>query len=470
MFVATSAALGLVIVLGSAGNAAPPSNGGTVSITVGAGQIGVTQANTGANEGAGGFNINDITDVGFKNYRIYGGTGRYEPTDDGGAYGLPTIAEVKANPNIIDWATWDQQFNRPDGYFWSGYPSADVSTATILTSLKTAGVEPVIVLRPRDNNNIAPWIAPCITTTADQNEWWEHVFAMVYQTNVRNDYRVDRWEIGNEPNQRGQGWLDNGCTMDQYWAFARLTTDAIKYVYATYLPGRAPIIHAPGISGAPSRTTWATASVDNIDDLTDVFDYHWYSSNQDDIAAGYSDILRSHDTDGVVEPMWLSEWGTYNSTYNTVGAAIGYMKELYLQNLPTSYVAGSDVFSMYTWGAAEGLVADNGAKSETYYAFKTFLLGTQGGKPQYAVDGNSNSSLSVLASSDASGFFLTFLNTGSSAVAVTADVSAHRSSGVGTVTEYSSANKAVVIGDAVVSSGKLNVTVPPASVQSVRVP
>lgn len=455
----------------AAGHGGGGGGGTAVTLTVGATQDGVTQASTGANEGAGGFDVADITGLGLTNYRIYGGMSRFEPVDDSTTYGSPTIAQIKANPAVVNWAQWDAEFARPDGYFWANTtPEAQVAFGSMLAALKTAGVQPVIVLRARDNNNQPSWISPCIATAADQAEWWEHVFAMVYETDVRNDYGVDRWEIGNEPNQRGQGWLDNSCTLAQYYAFANLTADAIRYVYATYLPGRTPIVHGPVISGAPNRETWAQGSLQNVDGAIDVFDYHWYSSNQDTVAAGYRSDVQTFDPDGVVEPLWLSEWGTYNSTYDTVSAALGYAQQLYLQNLPASYVSGSDVFSMYTWGSSDGLVDNSGVKSETYWAFKTFLLGTQGGKAEYPVSGNTSSSLSVLASEDSGGFYLTLINSGTTSMSVTANVSAHRTSGTGTLTEYSAASKAAVVASPVVSGGNVSFTIPASAIQTLRIP
>jgi hypothetical protein len=172
-----------------------------------------------------------------------------------------------------------------------------------------------------------------------------------------------------------------------------------------------------------------------------------------------------------VEPLWNSEYGTYNSSYNTVSQALLFSDQLFMMNLPASYVSGSQIFSMYTWGAAEGLVNDAGAKSETYWAFKTLIPGIQNGKASFSVTGNSTS-LKILGSKDAGGFYIVVLNrgTGSTLYTITANVSAHRTTGTGTLTEYSAANKAVVVSNPVVSGGVVTFNSPADSLVVLKIP
>jgi hypothetical protein len=462
--------------------AKPPSGGGNLSVTVtgtqptmyGYNTPAVTTLSVGANEGAGRFNINDLTDLGITNYRLYAGASRFEPVDDDAVFGSPDIPSIKANPSIINWSAWDTQFNRPDGYFWALKPNqANVRASDMLTALHTANVKVVMANRPRDNNNTPAWMpAVPIVTQAEKNEWWEHAFATAYYVNVLHDWDVDRWEIHNEPNQNGQGWLDNGGSAAEYNEFLAQTTDAINYVYANYLGNRPRNIHAPGLSGNPNRNTWATTVLDGSDSLFDTFDYHWYSNNQDSIARGYIDTLIAHNTDGVIEPLWNSEWGTYNSTYNTVGAALDYADQLFKMNLPANYVQGSNIFSMYYWGTAEGLVRDDGSKQETFYSLKTMLPAIQNAKAQYSVSGTLPSSVKVMSSKDATGFYMVVINrgTGTANQTITANVSAHRTTGTASVTEYSATNKAVVVANPAVSAGSVTFTSPANSIVTVRVP
>jgi hypothetical protein len=144
----------------------------------------------------------------------------------------------------------------PNGsdYWWSGTPGTtwQGNARTIFSALKAAGIRPVLTLRNVDNNNNPAWAQALNppNSTEDWNEWWEHVFATVYWLNVRNDYRVDDFEIHNEPNNSGQGWAG---TEAQYFELVQQTRDAIAYVYTTFLPGRTFHIYAPVTTGGPVR-------------------------------------------------------------------------------------------------------------------------------------------------------------------------------------------------------------------------
>ena len=79
----------------------------------------------GATEGNVRFNVADLQDAGLNTYRIYGGMSRWERQDDDGVYGSPTIDQIKANPNLVNWTWWDNIMTTPpDGsdYHWSGEP------------------------------------------------------------------------------------------------------------------------------------------------------------------------------------------------------------------------------------------------------------------------------------------------------------------------------------------------------------
>jgi hypothetical protein len=186
------------------------SFGGSGTLTASGNQLGVTSQYLGANEGSSQFNINDLVDLGINTYRIYGGMSRWEPTNAESTYGSPSIAQIEADPNVINWAFYDNIFTNPPGgsdYSWSastGIPP--VSAATIISDLNAHNITPIIVLRNRDNNGNPAWSPNPPVTAADWNVWFEHVFATVYWFNVRHTYVVDNWEVHNEPNNSGQGW------------------------------------------------------------------------------------------------------------------------------------------------------------------------------------------------------------------------------------------------------------------------
>jgi hypothetical protein len=144
-------------------------------------------------------------------YRIYGGMSRWEQEDDDGVYGSPSIGEIEADPSVVNWAWWDTAMTSPPNgsdYWWSGEPGTTWpgNARTLFEGLKANGIRPVLTIRTVDNNDNPDWAPNPPSTAVDWNEWWEHVFATVYWLNVRNDYRVDDFEVHNEPNNRGQGW------------------------------------------------------------------------------------------------------------------------------------------------------------------------------------------------------------------------------------------------------------------------
>jgi len=64
---------------------------------------GVSTRYIGAVEGNVNFDIADLKDLGINTYRIYGGMSRWEAQDDDKVYGWPSITQIKADPNIINW-------------------------------------------------------------------------------------------------------------------------------------------------------------------------------------------------------------------------------------------------------------------------------------------------------------------------------------------------------------------------------
>jgi hypothetical protein len=188
----------------------------TITLNVAETPSGISTRYIGAVEGSFNFDVNDLKDLGINTYRIYGGMSRWEAKDDDGVYGKPTIAEIKANPNRVNWKWWDQVMTYPSGgsdYSWSGQPNQvwKGNARTIFSTLKQAKIRPVLTIRNTDNLWNPAWALQLNPprTPEDWNEWWAHVFATVYWLNVRNDYQVDEFEIHNEPDNRDQGWGGN---------------------------------------------------------------------------------------------------------------------------------------------------------------------------------------------------------------------------------------------------------------------
>ena len=152
------------------------------TITVSGTPWGVSTEFIGADEGNANFDINDLLDLGINNYRIWGDMSRWEWEDDDGVYGSPTIAEIKANPDVINWAWWDTAMTTPlqdRGTNWSLPNMRWQSDAMVFQALKSNGIRPVVTLRNQDNYMEPGWSPNPPVTAADWNEWWEFVFAAV---------------------------------------------------------------------------------------------------------------------------------------------------------------------------------------------------------------------------------------------------------------------------------------------------
>lgn len=440
----------------------------TATITVAGTQWGVSSCYIGATEGNVNFNINDFTDLGINTYRIYGGMSRWEAQDDDGVFGSPAIADIKANPNVINWAWWDNVITNPQGgsdYWWSGTTGLWQGNArTMLSALHNAGVRVVMTLRNVDNNKNPAWAAQLNppNTTAGQNEWWEHVFATVYELDVRNNYGIDDWEIHNEPDNSGQGW---GGTLADYEAFATLTADAIRYVYATYLPGRTPHIYAPVTTGGSS---WPDSVMKAVPSALDSVDVHDYNS---DITSYVTTVHNYMNADGFANaPLWLSEWGTYRGGYQNASKGVGLViTNLIRMSSPGStYVYGSHLFTLYDWSGFsggfqnfQGLINGSGTRLSSYYALRIATRALNGCKPTYQST-SSQGNLTAITTKDTSGAYYVLIanNAANTTYTTTVDLSALKSTGTGTEWQYDATHNDVVVATPSLTAGKVTVTVP----------
>src|ERR1041384_1427117 len=450
-----------------------PAAAATYNVTVTGTTSIITEKSIGAVEGCDRFVVSDLVDAGFKNYRLYAGTSRLETADDDGVYGSPSIAQIKANVNLIPWATWDTAFNRTDGYFWSGtctgIGGAQVSLASMLSALHANGIAPVFTVRNVDNNNAPAWAQAMNppNTPEDNNEWWEHVFATVYWVNVRNNLGVEDWQVHNEPDNAGQGWAG---TQADYIAFTQLTADAINYVYATYLANRPHRIYAPVSTHA---NDWITASLQSNDSIVDVVDWHRYGPPASE-AQTINGWVATYNTDGIHEDLMISEWGSYRGKYgfNDGRNYATYLKDHSIQNPPNQYVARSEVFPFYDWTTAmTGLVAHDGTRRDAFWAFRMINRGLNGGKQGYVITHNipSNVSVSAIAAKDqATGtLYVEVFNQSAQDVTITLDLSAFGTTDTVTYREYSATNKDVVIGTGTLSAGKVTFTAPKSSITQI---
>jgi len=438
---------------------------GAYTITVTGTADGVTEKSIGACEGGYGFDVADVVDIGMTNYRIWGSSAELEPVDDDGVYGSPTIAEIKANPDLIPWAVWDARFHDPN------FRTHGVSLYDMLAALRDNGIAPVVSLVNVNNSDQPEWMQQLNPpdTAEDWNEWWEHVYAWVYWANVRNDLEIHDWQVHNEPDNSSQGW---GGTLADYILFTQYTHDAIQYVYDTYLPGKTFRLYAP-VSTHPNE--WITESLIQNDAIIDVVDWHRYGPPADE-AAMVNGWVDQYDSDGVHEELCISEWGTYRGGYETHGNAMNYAKYLMDHSLAAeSYVARSQIFSMYDWSSRmTGLILADGTKTATYYAFRLMVRGLQGAKTRYAVthDIPSNVWIYPIAAVDqgSNTMYVEVMNKSRKSHTITLDVSAHATSGTVAFREYGEGVNDVEAGTGSLNNGLVTFDVPASAIVQVILP
>jgi hypothetical protein len=450
---------------GGVAAAAPP---GSQTVTVSGSQWGVSTCSIGATEGNVRFNVSDLTDAGITTYRVYGGMQRWEAQDDDGVYGSPTIAEIKANPSVVNWSWWDGVMTSPPGgsdYWWSGDSNLwQGSAATMFAALKGAGIRPVLTLRNVDNNHNPPWAQQLNppTTQADWNEWWEHVFATVYWLDVRNDYGVTDFEVHNEPNNSGQGW---GGTEADYFELVRQTKDAIDDVFRTYLPGRAYHVYAPVTTGGSS---WPNDALQQIPGSFDSVDVHDYNS---DITGYVQQVHGWMNASGHgAYPLWLSEWATYRGGYQNASTGV----KLLVNNLirgsrpGNDHVDGSHLFTFYDWDGFsggfqnfQGLVGPTGARTASYYALRLAVRALNGCRPTYQSVTSTGNLLAITTTDTAGHVDLLVTNSAAkTSYTVDANLSALRSSGTGTQWQFDATHLDVVTGNPTLNAGHVTFTIP----------
>lgn len=377
--------------------------------------LGISTRYIGTCEGNVNFDATDLQDLGINTYRIYGGMSRWEPQDDDGLYGYPSISQIKNDPDLIPWQHWDQVMSNPKtgtDYSFSGQSRTlwQGSAQTIFETLKQKNIRSVLTIRNTDPG----WPEWALRlnpprTNKDWNEWWEHVFATVYWLNVRNDYQVNDFEIHNEPDNRQQGW---GGTQQDYFRLVAVAKDAITHVYNTYLPDRSYYIHVPNTVGG---SFWPRETLKTIPTDLDVVNVH----NYDVDVSGYIRQVRNwmKETIHGRSPVWVGEWGTYTEGYNDLNFSLNLIKNLIRMSQPgDTYVEGNHLFSLYDWGKEkgfEGLIDSDGKRRLSYYALRMGIRALQGGRKVLLTRSSDPNLMTIATQDDSATIFLLIVNSDS---------------------------------------------------------
>lgn len=410
------------------------------------------------------FDISDLVDLGVTNYRLYAPVQTWEPTDDNGTYGSPSIDEIKANANVINWAAWEQALTSPPP---AGYQT---SWSKMFQELRQANIAPVIGL---DLEGTPAWAAGMNppTTEADRNEWWEHVFATVYLLNVRHDFGVHRWQVLNEPNIGTSGWAG---TIDEYVDFVRLTHDAIDFVYRRYLPDRQYHIHAPVVGLSRNIVfpdnpgfQYISASLEGAGVAFDTVDHHDYTGD----VSKYDRLVHQLMADAgyATRDQWVSEFNesilSRDPQLNTkVSTGINIIQNLMRFSWPDDYyVRGCNLMSLYTNpdNQLPRLIEADGTRNPTYYAFRMAIRALQGAKPTHQTTSSSSDLLAITTKPFRGPMRLLVANqSADQSYDVDADVSRLRADGFAKLWEFSEQSQDAVVGHLRVRNGHATFAIP----------
>jgi hypothetical protein len=445
----------------------PRSRAESGTLTVHDAVLGQTTTYIGATEG-GYFDIADLNDCGINTYRIWIGMSDVEYCDDDDSrgsyewectqtgnlnYGTPTSAAIKADTDVISWTVWDEHIDNP-AYRWRTGNNPDTAFGAVVGDLQASGILPVLTLRNRDEFDWPAWAPNPPVTADDLEEWWQYCFAVAYWFNVRNNYGVTHFEVHNEPDLVSQGWGGNQL---QYVQLVSYAYDAVKT--ANDLAGIETHVHAPVVANYASG--YVAASLDNADGEIDVVDYHTYAGDPLASILGISATIAAHNPDGVTEPIWVSEWGTYDSSYDDFGRAM--LTADQLLTFSEQGVQGVNIFTFYDWGSVSGLVQADGTRTETYYAYRLMTRGLVGGKERLDhTAGSLGAGTRTMITRDAQYVYVVVLRDsvgmpGTLNVDMTAIGSG---SGTVTVWEYSAASKDVVVETPAMTDAAFSFTIP----------
>ncbi len=432
----------------------------SATITITDSVIANTQNYIGTVEG-GHFNIHDLLDCGINSIRLYGDMVRLEPEDDNIIYGSPSIDSIKADyasgfSNTIPWEIWDSVLTN------STYWGTGVSFDELLTQCFTNKIEVILGLRPVSPEGYPIWAPRSPYDTSDWNEWWEYCFAVAYWCNVRHNYNISHFQIHNEPDFPSQGW---DGTLLEYIELTKYGADAIRF--ANSFAGTETFIHAPVVAIESSEYIFYT--IQQADSVIDVLDYHEYTSNQTDVGKTVYSTILNYDNDGVIEPVWNSEWGTYSASYNNLNMALRMANNLFDFSLFDTSVGthclGTNQFVMWDWGPFDGLVNSDSSRNETYYVFRLCCRCMQGGKEILQTEYNGNER--VMVTRDSSSLYVSGLGVNDSLFVDVSQIGVD--SEVGDYYIYDNAHKDSLVDTLLINGGKFAFFCPESALVCVKI-
>jgi chitodextrinase len=454
-------ALALLLLLKGAVSLAQPAATVAVSST----QAGISTKVMGM-QGNGPETFPSIDDLGVNSWRYYLGMDNFEPVDDKDPEGFPTTSQLKAagvdeilnTTNLINWPAYEAILTKSLG---------DNQTHGLrFQTFRNKGVRVFVNVRPqrRGDPAWAPDFAPPAVSQADRDEWWQYVYTMVLLFNKKHDYRIDDWELGNEPDLPEEGFKGN---QDTYYVLVSVAADAIREAYSRHLGNRAHRIYGPAT--ASDNQGWITGTIANVGSDFDHVSYHKYDV--------YRSLVQStKNVNGWAGPgreVWLTEWGSFEGGLARNGELpinIQWIK--FIMNMSTpgdTYVDGWHYYQLHHTGyrGGDGLIDKRttpGTKEKMYFGLRQAVRALNGGKPVFASQA-STGDLSAITARNASGTYNTLITNTSSSTAYRVEINLSAlAANVSQTTLYrfdATNNDRRFRGPVLGSTGRATVTVPP---------
>ena len=437
------------------------------TVTVSGTQAGVSTRYMGM-QGNGRETFAAVDDLNINSWRYYMGMENFEPVDDKPGEGFPTTSQLKAasineilnTNNLINWDAYEAIMAADRG---------DNQTHNLrFQYFKDNGIRVMANIRPQHKGSPAwaPDFAPPTVSQADRDEWWQYVYAMVLLFNKKHDYRVDDWELGNEPNLASEGFDGN---LDTYYVLVNIAKDAIAEAYSRHLGNRAHRVYAPAT--AWDDATWIPAVIQTVGDKFDHVSYHKYTS--------YDGLVQStknvNGWAGTNREVWLTEWGTWWTDFTTARNSdlpinIQWIKFIMSMSKPgDTYVDGWHYYKLSHsgYGGGDGLLDQRvtpARKEKMYYGLRMGIRALNGGKPVFLSTAN-NTDLSALTARNADGTFNVIVTNTSSTTSYNVELNLSAlatSKANGALYRFDANNNdAQSQGPALSSTGRATVSVPP---------
>jgi hypothetical protein len=169
-------------------------------------------------------------------------------------------------------------------------------------------------------------------------------------------------------------------------------------------------------------------------------------------------------------PLWLSEWSTYLDRYHMASTAIGrVVNNLIRGSRPGSdHVDGSHLFTFYDWDGFpggfqnfQGLVAADGTKRMSYYAFRLAVRALQGERPTHESTTSTDNLLAITTEDAAGSLYLLVANSAArTSYAVDADLSALRTTGTGTMWQFDATHQDLIVATPALADGHVAFEIP----------